>query len=59
MEKLITYFKLSKAELRKVIFPLKEQVRNAYITVFVVVAVISLFLALVDWLMSSIVSAFV
>ncbi|ECO3508389.1 preprotein translocase subunit SecE [Campylobacter jejuni] len=59
MEKLITYFKLSKAELRKVIFPLKEQVRNAYITVFVVVVVISLFLALVDWFMSSIVSAIV
>ncbi|CDL88839.1 preprotein translocase subunit SecE [Campylobacter coli] len=59
MEKLITYFKLSKAELRKVIFPLKEQVRNAYIIVFVVVAVISLFLALVDWIMSSIVSAIV
>ncbi len=59
MEKLITYFKLSKAELRKVIFPLKEQIRNAYITVFVVVVVISLFLALVDWLMSSIVSAIV
>ncbi|EAJ0356293.1 preprotein translocase subunit SecE [Campylobacter coli] len=59
MEKLITYFKLSKAELRKVIFPLKEQVRNAYITVFVVIAVISLFLALVDWIMSSIVSAIV
>ncbi|EGK8254747.1 preprotein translocase subunit SecE [Campylobacter coli] len=59
MEKLITYFKLSKAELRKVIFPLKEQVRNAYITVFVVVTVISLFLALVDWIMSSIVSAII
>ncbi|EGK8211922.1 preprotein translocase subunit SecE [Campylobacter coli] len=59
MEKLITYFKLSKAELRKVIFPLKEQVRNAYITVFVVVTVISLFLVLVDWIMSSIVSAIV
>lgn len=59
MEKLITYFKLSRAELRKVIFPLKEQVRNAYITVFVVVTVISLFLALVDWIMSSIVSAIV
>ncbi|MBZ7938282.1 MULTISPECIES: preprotein translocase subunit SecE [Campylobacter] len=56
MEKLITYFKLSKAELRKVIFPLKEQVRNAYITVFIVVAVISVFLALVDWIMSSVVS---
>lgn len=59
MEKLITYFKLSKVELRKVIFPLKEQVRNAYITVFLVVAVISLFLVLVDWIMSSIVSAIV
>ncbi|AJC87416.1 preprotein translocase subunit SecE [Campylobacter insulaenigrae] len=52
MEKLITYFKLSKAELAKVIWPLKEQVRNAYITVFVVVTVVSLFLALVDLLMS-------
>ncbi|MCH5336878.1 MAG: preprotein translocase subunit SecE [Campylobacter sp.] len=56
MEKLITYFKLSKIELGKVIFPLKEQVRNAYLAVFIVVAVISLFLALVDWIMSSIVS---
>ncbi|WP_276881930.1 preprotein translocase subunit SecE [Campylobacter cuniculorum] len=56
MEKLITYFKLSKVELGKVIFPLKEQVRNAYLAVFIVVAVISLFLALVDWIMSSIVS---
>ncbi|EGK8089527.1 preprotein translocase subunit SecE [Campylobacter sp. CNRCH_2016_3089] len=52
MEKLITYFKLSKAELSKVIWPLKEQVRNAYITVFVVVIVVSLFLALVDLIMS-------
>ncbi|AJC90351.1 preprotein translocase SecYEG, SecE subunit [Campylobacter lari] len=52
MEKLITYFKLSKAELSKVIWPLKEQVRNAYITVFVVVTVVSLFLALVDLIMS-------
>ncbi|ARJ56259.1 preprotein translocase subunit SecE [Campylobacter cuniculorum] len=56
MEKLITYFKLSKVELGKVIFPLKEQVRNAYLAVFIVVTVISLFLALVDWIMSSIVS---
>ncbi len=52
MEKLITYFKLSKAELSKVIWPLKEQVRNAYITVFVVVTVVSLFLASVDLIMS-------
>lgn len=52
MEKLTTYFKLSKTELAKVIFPLKEQVRNAYITVFVVVTVVSLFLAFIDLLMS-------
>ncbi|MCX2683739.1 preprotein translocase subunit SecE [Campylobacter sp. MIT 21-1685] len=59
MEKLITYLKTSKAELRKVIFPLKEQVRNAYIAVFIVVVVVSLFLTLVDWIMSSLVSAIV
>lgn len=53
MKNLISYFRLSKAELSKVIFPMKEQVRNAYITVFIVVSVITLFLALVDWIMSS------
>ncbi|BCX79011.1 preprotein translocase subunit SecE [Campylobacter sp. 19-13652] len=52
MEKIMNYFKLSKLELSKVIFPTKEQVRNAFITVFVVVAVVSLFLAIVDALMS-------
>ncbi len=45
--------RLSKAELGKVIFPLKEQVRNAYITVFIVVSVITAFLALIDWVMGS------
>ncbi len=53
MRTLITYFRMSKAELGKVIFPLKEQVRNAYITVFIVVTVVTLFLALIDWIMSS------
>lgn len=52
MEKIMNYFKLSKLELAKVIFPTKEQVRNAFITVFVVVAVVSLFLAIVDAIMS-------
>ncbi len=52
MEKLITYYNHSKAELSKVIFPIKEQIRNAFISVFVVVTVISLFLALVDAIMS-------
>ncbi len=52
MDKIKSYYKLSKEELFKVIFPIKEQVRSAYISVFVVVTVISLFLALIDALMS-------
>lgn len=56
MGKLKEYYRLSKIELGKVIFPTKEQVRSAFITVVVVVAVISLFLALVDFIMSSIIS---
>ncbi len=52
MEKLISYFKLSRVELGKVIFPTKEQMRNAFIAVFSVVAIVSLFLALVDMIMS-------
>ena len=52
MEKIINYIKLSRAEIGKVIFPLKEQIRNAFITVFAVVAIVSLFLALVDVIMS-------
>lgn len=52
MEKLVTYYNHSKAELSKVIFPIKEQIRNAFISVFVVVTVVSLFLALIDAIMS-------
>ena len=46
MEKFISYLKLSRAEVGKVIFPTKEQIRNAFITVFAVVTIVSLFLAL-------------
>ncbi len=46
------YYKQAKNELFKVIFPIKEQVRSAYISVVVVVTVISLFLALIDAIMS-------
>jgi len=59
MEKLITYFNHSKEELFKVIFPTKEQVRSAFFAVFLVVTVISLFLALVDATMSFILSSIV
>jgi len=57
MEKLVTYYNHSKVELSKVIFPIKEQIRNAFISVFIVVTVISLFLALIDLIMSSFLSA--
>jgi len=56
MEKFINYIKLSKLELMKVIYPTKEQIRNAFLAVFIVVAVVSLFLALVDVIMSFVLS---
>ncbi|ADG94271.1 MULTISPECIES: preprotein translocase subunit SecE [Arcobacter] len=52
MSKLKTYYKNAREEIGKVIFPIKEQIRSAYISVFVVVTVISLFLALIDAVMS-------
>ncbi|RZV12829.1 preprotein translocase subunit SecE [Aliarcobacter butzleri] len=52
MNKLKNYYSSVKSELSKVIFPIKEQIRTAYISVFVVVTVISLFLALIDGIMS-------
>jgi preprotein translocase subunit SecE len=59
MGKLISYIRLSRAELNKVIFPLTTQVKSAFISVFAVVTVITLFLALVDLLMSVSVSTVV
>ncbi|MBD3823568.1 MAG: preprotein translocase subunit SecE [Epsilonproteobacteria bacterium] len=52
-----THFKHAKAEIAKVIFPTKGQVKQAYISVVIVVSFIALFLALVDLIMSSIVSS--
>jgi len=52
-----THIKNARAELTKVIFPTKGQVKQAYIAVLIVVAVVASFLALVDLLMSSIMSA--
>jgi len=57
VNKLKTYYKNAKEELLKVIFPIKEQIRSAYLSVFVVVTVISLFLALIDAIMSLSLSA--
>ncbi len=52
MSKVKSYYKNCKEELLKVIFPIKEQIRSAFISVFIVVTVITLFLALIDSLMS-------
>ena len=52
MNNLTQYYKQAKDELNKVIFPIKEQVKSAYLSVFVVVTVISLYLALIDSIMS-------
>jgi preprotein translocase subunit SecE len=51
-----THIKNARAELTKVIFPTKGQVKQAYIAVIIVVSVIATFLALVDLIMSSLVS---
>lgn len=51
------YFRSAKLELAKVIFPTKPQVKQAFIAVLVVVTFVVLFLALVDFVMSSLLSA--
>jgi len=50
------HFRNAKLELSKVIFPTKGQVKQAYIAVVIVVSAVAAFLALVDLLMSSIMS---
>jgi preprotein translocase subunit SecE len=57
MSKVINFIKNSRTELDKVIFPTKVQVKQAFIAVVIVVAVIAAYLALVDLLMSAIVSS--
>jgi preprotein translocase subunit SecE len=51
-----THIKNARSELTKVIFPTKGQVKQAYIAVVIVVSVIAAFLALVDLVMSSLMS---
>ena len=54
MEKFKQYFRDSKIELEKVIFPTKDDLKKSFLSVFVVVSVVSLFLSLVDVIMSAI-----
>jgi len=57
MNKVINFIKDARVELDKVIFPTKIQVKQAFIAVLIVVAVVASYLALVDLLMSFIVSS--
>ena len=57
MGKISTFITNARTEIHKVIFPTKVQVRQAFLAVILVVTVISIFLALVDLFMSSIISA--
>lgn len=50
-------YKSAREELSKVIFPIKEQIRNALISVLVVVSAITLFLALLDFSLGAFVSS--
>jgi preprotein translocase subunit SecE len=54
MDKIIKYIKDARIEIEKVIFPTKNEIKQSFISVFVVVTVVSLFLSLVDLVMSSI-----
>ncbi len=57
MKKISTFIAHAKEELYKVIFPTKVQVRQAFFAVMLVVIAVALFLALVDFIMSLIVSS--
>lgn len=57
MKKLVMFYRAAKDELDKVIFPTKEQIRAASISVFVVVTIVALFLLLVDAVLGGIMSS--
>ncbi|WP_104760763.1 preprotein translocase subunit SecE [Helicobacter cetorum] len=57
MSKWLMQYRLAREELSKVIFPIKEQIRNAFISVLVVVGIITLFLALLDFALGAFVSS--
>jgi len=54
MDKFIKYIKDAKIEIQKVIFPNSREIKQSFISVFAVVAVVSLFLSLIDVIMSSV-----
>ena len=57
MSKILKVYHDARSELLKVIFPIKQQIRSGLISVVIVVTLVSLFLALVDLIMSSALSS--
>ena len=57
IQAIIEYIKVAKIELDKVIFPTQDEVKKSFISVVVVVTVISLFLGLIDLIMNGILKA--
>jgi len=57
IETFMEYLKQAKNELDKVIFPTSTEIKQSFISVVVVVTVITLFLSLVDLIMSGILKA--
>jgi preprotein translocase subunit SecE len=57
IKKFIEYVKRAKEELDKVIFPTKQEVKQAFISVIVIVSIVTLFLSFVDLIMSGILKA--
>ena len=54
MDKIKKYLRDARVEIEKVIFPTKDEIKQSFISVFVVVTVVSLFLSVIDLIMSSI-----
>jgi preprotein translocase subunit SecE len=52
--KISQYIKNSRIEIEKVIFPTKREMKQSFMSVFVVVTVVSLFLSVIDLIMSSV-----
>jgi len=50
----ISYIKLAKTELDKVIFPTSNEVKQAFISVIAIVAIVTLFLSFIDLIMRGI-----
>jgi len=54
MTKLNHFFSSVKSELDKVIFPTSTEVKQSFVSVFLVVTVVAAFLSIIDLIMSSI-----